>query len=363
MRTSAKRRSGRGSSATTAADNPFLALLASVQRQVSERLEKLLKERVDAARPYGPELVSMVEALSDLCSRGGKRLRPALLVAGARAASKRYDAKLALTAGVALELVQAYFLIHDDWMDGDATRRGGPSVHALLAKRFGDSKKGDASAILAGDYAAALAARTLSDAALSCAAASQILASFSRMQLDAVVGQHLDLFASAGDPETAYALKTGSYTVLGPLELGARLAGAKPPALRALAGYARPLGIAFQLRDDLLGAYGEPERTGKPLGNDLRCGKRTLLLIEALSRTRGAERARIERVVGDPKAADRDVRRALELIESSGARARVEARIEELSAQARSALARGRLTADGVALLNGAVDALTERRH
>jgi geranylgeranyl diphosphate synthase type I len=329
---------------------------------VSERLERVLRERTAELRGYGDELLVMVDAVSDLCSRGGKRLRPALLVAGARAANGRYDRELALTAGVALELVQAYFLIHDDWMDGDPTRRGGPSVHAMLRQRFGDSKKGDASAILAGDYAAALALRTLTEAKLPKNAASSLLACFSRMQLEAVIGQHLDLFASSDDPETAYALKTGSYTVLGPLELGARLAGAKPATLEALGAFARPLGVAFQLRDDLLGAFGEPERTGKPLGSDLRSGKRTPLLIAALARSKPAERARLERVVGNPRAKANEVRRALDAIEASGARALVEARIEELSNQARSALRRG-LTREGVALLNGAVDALTERLH
>jgi geranylgeranyl diphosphate synthase type I len=362
MPTSKKRRPGSARRAADAAENPFVALLTSVEREVSARLERVLRGRIAASRGYGPELLSMLEALADLSGRGGKRLRPALLIAGARAASGRYDAELALTAGVALELVQAYFLIHDDWMDGDATRRGGPSVHVMLGKRFADSRKGDASAILAGDYAAALAFQTLSEAKLPAARAAQVFASFSRMQLDAVTGQHLDLFASAGDPELAYTLKTGSYTVLGPLELGARLAGAKPAVLKALTRFARPLGVAFQLRDDLLGAFGEPDRTGKPLGSDLRSGKRTVLLLEALARSKPAGRARIERVLGKRRARDTDVRRALEAIEASGARARVEARIEELSAEARSALDRS-LTAEGAALLDGAVRVLTERRH
>jgi geranylgeranyl diphosphate synthase type I len=157
-----------------------------------------------------------------------------------------------------------------------------------------------------------------------------------------------------------YALKTGSYTVHGPLELGAELAGAKPEAKKALAKLARPLGIAFQLKDDLLGAFGEPLRTGKPLGSDLRAGKRTLLLVEALSRLSRADRARVSAVVGNQKASEKELRRALDAIEASGARARVEERIDELKREARAALGRG-LTADGVVLLSGAVDALTAR--
>jgi geranylgeranyl diphosphate synthase, type I len=340
--------------------NPFSSLLSAVKRDVDARLERVLDERRKAARAFGPELGSMIDALSDLCRRGGKRLRPALLVAGCRAVSPRYDAELALSAGVALELVQAYFLIHDDWMDGDRMRRGGPSVHALLEARFSDPHRAESSAILAGDYAAALGLEILSRSALPKAAASAIISTFARLQLDAVVGQHLDLFGEASDPEAIYALKTGSYTVRGPLELGAQLAGAKPETLKALSRFARPAGIAFQLRDDLLGAFGDPALTGKPLGNDLRAGKRTPLLLSALSLSKPRERAAIERVLGNSRVRELDLRRALSVIEASGARDRIEQRIRELAEEARRALGKG-LSADGVELLTGAVAILTER--
>jgi len=342
--------------------NPFSGVLGAVKRDVDRRLEAVLASRIEAARGFGPELSTMLEALASLSRRGGKRLRPALVVAGCRAVTPRYDAELALSAGVALELIQSYFLIHDDWMDGDLVRRGGPSVHAALNQRFDDAHKAEASAILAGDYAAALGLDVLAQASLPKAVSAKIFASFARLQLDAVLGQHLDLFATAPDPEAAYALKTGSYTVHGPLEIGAQLAGGKPATLKALAKFARPLGIAFQLRDDLLGAFGDPQKTGKPLGNDLREGKRTLLLLETLSRSKPRERASIERVLGNPRARELDLRRALAVVESSGARARVEERIHELAHEARRALAKG-VSADGVELLTGAVEILTERPY
>jgi geranylgeranyl diphosphate synthase, type I len=215
-------------------------------------------------------------------------------------------------------------------------------------------------AVLAGDYAAALALETLAGISLPKASLEAAIARFSRMQHDAVLGQQLDSFATDGDPETVYALKTGSYTVAGPLALGATIAGAKSETLRALERFALPIGIAFQLRDDLLGAFGEPSETGKPLGSDLRAGKRTRLLLEARRLLKARERSALERVVGNDKARELDVRRALSSIESSGARAKVEAQILELAATARAALSRG-VSADGVALLSGAIDALTER--
>lgn len=345
----------------TIPENPFLGLLASVQQDVDARLAPLLDATLEAARPLGSEVRAMVGALADLCRRGGKRLRPALVVAGGRAASTRAALEPALGAGVALELLQAYFLIHDDWMDGDSVRRGGPTVHRLLARRFGDPSKGDASAILAGDYSAALALDVLARVEVPPRVLRPVMESFARMQLDAVLGQQLDIGASAPNVERAYALKTGSYTVKGPLELGARLASARPETLGALERFAGPLGIAFQLRDDLLGAFGEPERTGKPLGSDLTAGKRTVLLVEGLRRVRGESRRALLAVVGNRRAKQRDVRRALDILEETGARARVEARIEALATEARGALSRG-ITKEGARLLEGAVDALTARR-
>lgn len=341
-------------------ENPFLSLVSEVQREVSGRLERLLDERRKQAAQVSPELAWMIDGVADLCGRGGKRLRAALIVAGCRAAAARYDAEAAHRAGVAVELLQAYFLIHDDWMDCDPVRRGGPSLHALFGERVGDAHRGAVAAVLAGDYAAALALETLLGAGLPKASLEAVLARFARMQHDAVLGQQLDSFAVSGEPESVYALKTGSYTVAGPLALGATIAGAKPETLKALERFAAPVGIAFQLRDDLLGAFGEPAKTGKPLGSDLRAGKRTRLLLEARRLLKPRERTALERVIGSEKASELEVRRALSLLESSGARASVEAQIVALAATAREALGRG-VSADGVALLSGAVDALTER--
>lgn len=303
----------------------------------------------------------MVRALADLCQRGGKRLRPMLVAAGAIAASPRAKLDAAFDVGVALELLQAYFLIHDDWMDGDAVRRGGPSVHVMLTKRFDNRKKGESSAILAGDYAVAVASEIMGRLTLPKSSHAKLFASFGKMQRAAVQGQQLDIMAKAKDVEQAYALKTASYTVQGPLELGALLAGASKSTLSALERFSQPVGIAFQLRDDLIGAFGKAEETGKPFGSDLKAGKRTVLLLKALARARGADRRAIERVVGNARASERDVREALEVFERTGARADVEARVTELAKTGLRALGRS-VSPRGREVLTGAVRALTERR-
>lgn len=341
--------------------SPFGALASTVQREIESRLSSLLDAEIRAASRIAPEVSDMVSALSDLCRRGGKRLRPTLVAAGALSASPRAKLDAAFDAGVALELLQAYFLIHDDWMDRDAIRRGGPSVHTLLARRFGDRHTGASAAILAGDYAVALATEVLSGLPVAPKLHPQIFACFARMQRSAVAGQQIDIVARASDVEQAYALKTGSYTVQGPLELGALIAGGSRATVGALARFARPLGIAFQLRDDLIGAFGKSEETGKPFGADVKAGKRTVLLVKALARARGRDRQVLSRVVGNARASDDDVLSALSVFERTGAQAEVEARVEELAKQALAAL-RGSVSAEGREVLRGAVDALTRRR-
>lgn len=357
----ARGRRGRGSHAKPLASNPFVALLEEVRGDVDRRLERFLDGRLAEVGRHGPEVVAMVSAIRDLVLRGGKRLRPALLATGYRATSATLPLEPALGAGVAVELLQAYFLIHDDWMDQDDVRRGGPAVHALLAKRFRSRRLGHASGILAGDYAAALATLALATVDAPPSAAQQVFAAFARMQLDAVTGQQLDLIGQTRDIEAAYTLKTSSYTVRGPLCLGALLAGATPRKLAVLERYALPIGVAFQLRDDLLSAFGDPEETGKPFGSDLKSGKRTVLLTTALERTRGRAHRMLASVVGNPRATEAELRRAVSELERSGARSAVEERIDALRDQAVAALHGARLSRDGHALLEGAARAMTER--
>ena len=343
--------------------NPFAALAADIKRDVDERLGTLLDGRVANASSVGQDFVEVVSAVRDLCTRGGKRLRPALVIAGYRAASAHAGLEVAIDAGVALELLQAYFLIHDDWMDGDTIRRGGPAVHALLRKRFRSPELGDRAGILAGDYAAALAAHVMATLEAPTARLRRVFACFAEMQLDVVAGQQLDLVGRTKDVERVYLLKTSAYTVSGPLRIGAILAGGTTRVIDALDRWARPIGIAFQLRDDLLGSFGDPKQTGKPLGSDLRAGKHTVLLATALQRARGGERELLKSVVGSPRVSDAKVRRAMDVIESCGARQRVEMRIEELVAEATMALANSQFTPSGRALLEGAAEVLTARRY
>jgi geranylgeranyl diphosphate synthase type I len=245
-------------------------------------------------------------------------------------------------------------------MDGDLVRRGGPSVHAALRSRFGSERQGDVAAILAGDWACGVAQEALLSVDLPPSLLVEAARVLARTQSEVVLGQILDVRKS---PETgAEAIaewKTASYTVRGPLGIGAALGGADSALRAAFDRFARPLGIAFQLRDDVLGAFGDARATGKPVGADLRRGARTALVAEVAKGEEG--RHLLSRVFDVAEAPDADVELLLEYMERSGARTRVEARISALLGEARFELASMPLPTVAREVLEGAVLALGER--
>jgi geranylgeranyl diphosphate synthase type I len=340
----------------------FEQLRARVAPAVEAELARLLDARVDAAKALGADAAALVDAVRALALRGGKRLRAVLLAAAHEAAGG--EAARVVMAAVAVELLQTYLLIHDDVMDGDELRRGGPSVHAMLRERFGGARSGESGAILAGDLACSLAQQALLAVPVPAERLASAAKELGRMQEEVVYGQLLDLRAepaTSAEVERTYALKTGSYTVRGPLLIGAVLAGAKRALIEAMERFAEPLGVAFQLRDDLLGTFGDPTRIGKPVGRDLREGKRTSLVVE-LEAGDAETRALLGRVLGVAGAADADVRALVARMEACGARRRVEQRIDDLAHRARGALASlPSLAGPAQRVLDGAVSALTER--
>jgi geranylgeranyl diphosphate synthase type I len=327
---------------------------------VNEHLRTVFEEKraqVKELSPYAPELV---DAAAELTMRGGKRLRCLILFAGYRAAGGGADPAPILELASAIELLQTYLLIQDDWMDDDSERRGGPSVHAALAQRRGDPKLGASLAILSSDLAAGFAHEALQRGAVAAKRTAEILSRFSVMHTEVVCGQQMDLLEHA-EVERMHDLKTGSYTVRGPLQLGALLADASPEQLQALDRFGRPLGIAFQLRDDLLGTYGDPKVTGKPAGHDLREGKNTSLIREARVLLDAQAWSRLECVLGNSSATPAQLQEAARTLETSGARARVETQLASLAEEAEGALRGAPLAAEGVAMLRELLNKLVLR--
>lgn len=334
--------------------------LGALVPRVNARLEALFSAERARAERTSPEARELVDAVAELTLRGGKRLRAAVLHAGMRAIDAEADVAGAIDAGASLELMQSYLLIQDDWMDQDDERRGGPSTHVALARRRGATRLGASLAILAGDIACAIGWELLVSAPFPAHRLREALAVYAQMHFDVVCGQQLDLLGHA-DVALTHRLKTGSYTVRGPLRLGALLADANAAQQDALDRFGEPLGIAFQLRDDVLGAFGAHDAVGKPVGSDLRAGKRTALVAEAQAALTGADRALFDHVFGNAEAPDAEVVQLTELLARSGVRARVEARIAQAQADARAALATAPLAQPGKEMLADLVDLLTRR--
>lgn len=350
---------------------------------VRDRVDTLLAECVDG---LGRELAHLpvTDVLDELraAAAGGKRLRAAFCywswrahaepAGGANGAGPPDPAggAVALGIGVALELFQAAALVHDDVMDDSDTRRGRPSAHrrfATLHRAAGWSgpadRFGDAVAILLGDLALIAADRTFAAAVAPLAGPRRaaVTAVFDLMRTEVIAGQYLDVRAQAGpwgaypdDEERARAIvraKSARYSVEHPLVLGATLAGAEAGAVAELATAGLALGEAFQLRDDLLGVFGDPATTGKPAGDDLREGKRTVLVARALHRAGDRERAALLAGLGRRDLSDDDVRHLRDVLRSTGAAAEVEALIAELAAPALSWLGSAPLAEPARAML------------
>lgn len=325
---------------------PIDAFLMDIKTRVDRHLSRYFDEKRRRATELSAPSVELVDALCEFTMRGGKRTRPSVLVAGHMAVNERTDIEALLDPCASLELLQSYLLVHDDWMDQDDERRGGQALHKRFANSTNDTHLGACMAILAGDLGNGFAIELMAGAAMPDAHRAAAMRVFWEMQQDVVWGQALDLLAYP-DVALIQRLKTGSYSVKGPLLLGAVIGGANETQRAALEAYADPTGQAFQGRDDILGVFGDPEKTGKPAGNDLRAGKRTALIEEAEKRLDEREFAPIRNVLGKSDASDAEVRAAMDLLERSGARAAVEERVEQLCVQAQAALQNAGLTHEG----------------
>jgi geranylgeranyl diphosphate synthase, type I len=355
------------------APDAFSAYAERVRPGLDAALTTFLAGVTESVRRLPEDVQITVDTVRDLSLRGGKRLRAVLMAAGYEACGGHGGPDAVVMAGVSLELLQAYLLIHDDWMDGDDVRRGGPSVPAMVRAHFlargvaSNDRSIDAFAILAGDFAAGLSLDALAQVPVPPERMAAAVREMGRIQRDVVLGQMCDLQGSVtrdapseAAVELTHSLKTGSYTVRGPLALGAHLAGADTTTLRALEAFADPLGVAFQLRDDVLGTFGDPKHTGKPATGDIRQGKRTAL-IAALASSDSGSADLLARAFGNPEATTADMEALALRMLTSGAKGRVEDRIEALLRQAMAALDGARLSPTARDLLRGAAHTLGHR--
>ncbi|WP_064458535.1 polyprenyl synthetase family protein [Streptomyces hygroscopicus] len=343
---------------TTPTLNPGLLDADAVRTSVDVVLEDFLTAKTHTIPQH--HLPYLSGLLKDFLS-GGKRIRPLLCVTGWQAAGGGEDTEAVFRVAACLEMFHAFALIHDDVMDDSDTRRGRPTIHRTLAALCADGRSPDqierfgvSGAVLLGDLALAWSDELLHSAGLTPAQFGSVLPLLSQMRTEVMLGQYLDLAATGeltDDVEatlTVVRYKTAKYTIERPLHLGAAIAGAGPEVMEAFTAYALPLGEAFQLRDDLLGVYGDPESTGKSQLDDLRAGKNTTLIALALRGSDSAQAARLRSLIGNPLLDEKDAATVQDIFAATTARQAVEQMIDDRRTQALRALDDAPFTAEAV---------------
>jgi len=341
--------------------------------RVQSALDTFIEEQATVLAPLGSDAARLVREAHASVS-GGKRFRAAFCYWGHRAVAAEVPDEHALVRACAsLELLHASALVHDDLMDASDTRRGRPATHRLFESEHRGSRwRGDpeqygaAAAILLGDLLLSWSDELLRRCGLPITQVAPALEVFDRCRAEVIAGQFLDVSVQArgrADVDTAMTVlryKSAKYSIERPLHIGAALAGADETTLGQLSAFGLPLGEAFQLRDDLLGVFGDPEATGKPAGDDLIEGKRTVLVALALDAAAPAAAALLDRSLGTAL----DVAQVAELrgiIDESGAHAQVEAVIEELATHAVAALDKADIDDSAREVLRQLASAATQR--
>ncbi|OBA64166.1 geranylgeranyl pyrophosphate synthase [Mycobacterium sp. 1100029.7] len=343
---------------------------------IAEQLRRYFDGRRGETAHIGDDYAALIAALEDFVLGGGKRLRPAFAYWGWRAVADAEPNPEALLLFSALELLQACALVHDDVIDDSSTRRGRPTVHVRFAALHRDrnwqgsaDRFGISAAILLGDLALAWADDIVFGTDLTPEAQRRVLRVWSDIRTEVLGGQYLDIVAEASAAESIASamnvdtFKTACYTVTRPLQLGAAAAADRPEVQTFFGRFGTDLGVAFQLRDDVLGVFGDPAVTGKPSGDDLRSGKRTVLLAEALELADKSDPLAANRLrssIGTPLT-DAQVGELRDMIESVGALAAAEQRIATLTRGALDALAAAPINEPAKAGLSALAQRATNR--
>ncbi len=357
---------------------------ADLRPRVQARLDAVLAEQRAILAEVGPDVADLTTPITDLL-RGGKRLRAAFLYWGWRVAGgsdEGRDDEGVISLAASMELFQAAALIHDDVMDDSDTRRGRPAAHRVMAADHADRAwRGDpdrfglAGALLAGNLCLVWCDHLYEESGVDPVALAAARPVYHRMRTQLMAGQFIDVVESMrpwtglDDDERVQRArhviryKSAKYSIEHPLLIGATAGGASSHDLEHLSDYGLALGEAFQLRDDILGVFGDPETTGKPAGDDLREGKRTVLIARTLAACTDEDAALLESQLGDGDLTEHHVDALRQVMLRSGAVAAVEADIAALIERAHRALGSSEaLDPQALTVLHDLIDATTARQ-
>jgi len=343
--------------------DPADPLDAPFRTAIEDVLTAIMNTRRAEVVADAPSLGAVVDLLTPLAVQG-KHVRPAFVWwAYVAVAGEPNDPAALLRLAASLDLTHAGLLAHDDLIDSADVRRSAPSMHCAVAALSPqpDPALGLAGAVIGGSWLLQWAQQAFDECGLELTPASRL--AFNKMRSRVLTGQMADSWAAAGLPSRGASiddLKTASYTVVGPTQLGALVAGGDEEQLTA---FAAPLGRAYQARDDVLGVFGRPAATGKPVGDDLRRGKLTTLVQSALTLAHPRDAAALRAVLGDADASDADIAHATHIISGCGALDEVEASIARDLEQALDALDQEQLAPAGNEGLRGLAIACVDRDH
>ena len=341
---------------------------------INASLAEFFERESQYLREIGSELEPVADALGHFLLDSGKRLRPLFATIGFLGAGGELSPEI-LKATSSLELVHVCALIHDDVMDASDTRRNAPAIHKQF-EALHDSEHlhgssaqfGVASAILLGDLALVWAAKALHESGAPSQSILRSLPFYDEMRVELMAGQYLDMYEQALASESVERslkvarFKSGKYSIERPLHFGASLAPEfAAQVIESYSNYGLPLGEAFQLRDDAIGVFGDPEKTGKPAGDDLREGKRTVLVATTLSKANVIQRTEFLQLFGRKDLDLAQIETLRSIIVETGALAELETIIEEMTFKAHNALTTGGITPSAVALLEEMAIAATQR--
>ncbi|MEV0370532.1 polyprenyl synthetase family protein [Streptomyces sp. NPDC050636] len=323
-----------------------LAAAEHLRHEVDSALDAFLTGKEASTAPQEPSPADLIQAMRHLLAGGGKRLRPLLCACGWWAAGGDGLPPPVVQVAAALEMFHLAAMVHDDIIDASDTRRGRQTVHRWFTRKGTGPQFGANAAILVGDLALIWSDELVHTAGLHDDRMRTVLTLTGLMRTEALLGAYLELSASGHlDTDVDAALtviryKAAKYTVERPLHIGAALADAPHPLMEALTEFAIPLGEAFQLRDDLLGIYGDPDLTGKSNLDDLREGKRTALVALALRQASGSQAARLRSLIGNPALSEEEADEARTLMDTVGAIQGIEDMITDRYRQAIATLDR-----------------------
>lgn len=285
-----------------------------IEKEIKEFLDNKKKDAIDE------KVQEIIDIIEEYTLRGGKRLRPILMIIGYKLYGGKNEKEI-IRASASIELIQSYLLIHDDIIDNSDLRRGKPTLHKIYEKKYGDKKFGESMGIIAGDLASVYAEEILSETDFPIDRKYKALIKMAEIVEETGYGQVIDVSSSMrekfGEEELLllHTYKTAKYTLEGPLILGAILAGGEDFSI--ISNYSIPVGIAFQLQDDILGLYGTEEKIGKPVTSDLEEGKKTLLMIKAMEKQENKEK--ISKILGKKNISMDELELVRKIVKESGA--------------------------------------------